>query len=170
MYKRQLSDIQSEFNNVVGQAYAIRALAHFNLVSIFAQHYTFTNDASHLGVPIVLEFDVSSRPARNTVKEVYDQVISDFNTAIGLMSVDPSNAGFFSKEAAQALLSRVYLYKEDYSNAESMASAVINSGKFSLVSNANYATQFLDGNSSEAILEMVYILACLLYTSPSPRD
>ena len=154
-----LAEVQADYNNIIGQAHAIRALAHFNLVNHFGQHYTFSSGASHPGVPIVLEFDVTSKPTRNTVAEVYQQVISDFNTAIGLMTIDPSNAGFFSKEAAQALLSRVYLYMEDYSNAESMASTVINSGKFSLVSNANYATQFLDGNSSEAILEINYNLA-----------
>lgn len=151
-----LTDLQTEFNNIIGQAYAIRALAHFNLVNMYGQHYTFTADASHAGIPIVLEFDVASKPVRNTVREVYDQVISDFTTAISLMTVNPSNAGLLSKEAAQALLSRVYLYKEDYANAESMASAVINSGKFSLVSNEGYATQFLDGNSSEAIFEINY--------------
>jgi len=151
--------IQAEFNNIVGQAYALRALAHFDLVRIYAQHYTFTADASHAGIPIVTVYDVESRPSRNTVKEVYDQVIADFNQAISLMTIDPPSAGHFSKEAAQALLSRVYLYKEDYANAESLATAVINSGKYNLVANGSYADQFLTGNSSEAILEIVFSLA-----------
>lgn len=152
-------EVQDEFNNIVGQAYAIRALAHFNLVSVFAQHYTFTADASHPGVPIVLEFDPLAKPNRNTVKEVYDQVIADFQQGISLMTLDPPNAGYMSKEAAQALLSRVYLYKEDFANADDMATAVISSGKFSLTPRSAYPVQFLEGNSSEAIFEMIYNLA-----------
>lgn len=148
--------VRAQLNQLRGEAYAARALGYFDLVRIFGQHYTFTSDASHPGVPIVLDFDVTSKPTRNTVAEVYAQVISDFNEAISLMTIDPPNAGRLSKEAAQALLARVYLYKEDYANAEAMASAVINSGKYSLVSTADYPTQFLDGLSSEAIFEMIY--------------
>lgn len=151
--------LEAEFNQILGEAYAMRALAYFDLCRIFAQHYTFTADASHPGVPIVLEFDVTGKPSRSTVAQVYAQVISDFNRSIELMSIDPSNAGYFSIEASQALLSRVYLYMENYEMAESMATAVITSGKFSLVSNADYPMQFFNGNSSEAIFEMVFNLA-----------
>jgi hypothetical protein len=147
--------IQDEYNQIIGEAYAVRALSHFDLVRIFAQHYTYTAGASHLGVPIVTEFDVTSKPTRNTVAEVYAQIISDFDKAISLMTIDPGNSGHFSKEAVQALLSRVYLYMEDFVNAETMASAVINSGKYALVGSANYATMFLSGNSSESILEII---------------
>ncbi len=151
--------VKDEFDNIRGQAYAIRAIAHFDLVRLFAQHYTYTNDASHPGVPIITTSDVTNRPPRNTVAEVYQQVIADFQQAIDLMNIDPPNAGYLSKEAAQALLSRVYLYMEDWSNAEAMASAVINSGKYSLVDSANYPMQFLVGNSPEAIFEIIYSLA-----------
>lgn len=153
------TSLETEFDQILGEAYAMRALAYFDLCRIFGQHYTFTTDASHPGVPIVLEFDVTGKPSRNTVAEVYTQVISDFNRSIELMSIDPANAGYFSVEASQALLSRVYLYMENYEMAESMANAVINSGKFALVSNADYPMQFFNGNSSEAIFEMVFNLA-----------
>ncbi|MEM9299850.1 MAG: RagB/SusD family nutrient uptake outer membrane protein [Bacteroidota bacterium] len=153
------TSLTEEFNQILGEAYALRALAYFDLVRLFAQHYTFTSDASHLGVPIVLEFDVESKPARNTVAEVYSQIIDDFNQAISLMSIDPANAGYFSSEAAQALLSRVYLYMEDFGQAESLATAVISTGKFSLVSAADYPMQFFNGNSPEAILEINFNLA-----------
>ncbi|MCG8608361.1 RagB/SusD family nutrient uptake outer membrane protein [bacterium] len=148
--------IQNEITQLLGQAHALRGLAYFDLVRIFGQHYTFTADASHPGVPIVLDFDVTRKPARNTVAEVYAQIISDFQQAISMITVDPPNAGRFSKEAVQALLGRVYLYMEDYSNAEALATAVIQSGKYSLVSRADYPTQFFDGLSSEAILEIIF--------------
>lgn len=149
-------DQQAEFNNLIGQAYAVRALGHFDLVRLFAQTYTFTSDASHPGIPTVTEFDPEARPARNTVAEVYTQIISDFETAIPLLTIDPENAGTISKEAAQALLSRVYLYMGEYEEAASLASEVINSEKFTLVTRDAYASQFLDGNSSEAIFEIIF--------------
>jgi len=150
--------IQAEFNQLRGEAFAMRALAYFDLVRLFGQHYTFTAGASHPGVPIVLTFDVESEPSRDPVSAVYDQVIGDFLEAIGLMTAAeaPSNAGRFSKEAAQALLSRVYLYMEDYTKAEAMATAVIASANYSLVDSASYPDQFLPGLSSEAIFEMIY--------------
>ncbi len=95
-------------------------------------------------------------PSRNTVAEVYTQVLSDLITAEDLMTIDPSNAGYFSKEAAQAMLSRVYLYMEDYENAEAKATDVIDSQKYELATAAAYPSMFLEGNSSEAIVEMVY--------------
>jgi hypothetical protein len=61
-----------------------------------------------------------------------------------------------TREAVQALLSRVYLYMEDFSNSVSMADAVINSGKFSLLSGDAYLNQFVSGGSSEAIFEIHY--------------
>ena len=153
-----LPDRKEEFDNIIGQAYAVRALAHFDLVRLFAQTYVFTPGATHPGVPIVTEFDREARPARNTVAEVYDQVISDFERALTLLTETPSTTGVFSAEAVQALLSRVYLYMERYDDAEDLASAVIDSGRFELVDRDKYAAQFLDGRSSESIFEMVFNL------------
>ncbi len=153
------SGFEDQYNQVVGEAHALRALAHFDLVRLFGQHYTFTTDASHLGMPVVLEFDPEARPVRNTVGEVYNQVVQDLQDAIGLMTIDKSdkgNAGSVTREAAQALLSRVYLYMEDWDNAETQATSVINSGIYSLVDSAGYPNQFLDGNSPESIFEIVF--------------
>ncbi|MFG1691763.1 RagB/SusD family nutrient uptake outer membrane protein, partial [Gemmatimonadota bacterium] len=149
------SAVQTEYNQLIGEAHAIRGLAFFDMVKMFAQHYTFTADASHPGVPLVLEHDVTSLPSRSTVAQIYGQVISDFNAAIGLMTMDRAGSGMITEEAVQALLSRVYLYMEDFANARAMADAVINSGKYSLATGTAYVDQFVDGSSSEAIFEIV---------------
>jgi hypothetical protein len=149
------SGVAAELTQIKGEAHALRALAYFDLVKMYAQHYTFTAGASHPGVPIILVSDVTLLPSRNTVAEVFTQIISDFNTGISMMSMTRNGPFFMTKEAAQALLSRAYLYMEDYSNAVSMADAVINSGKFSLLSGSAYVNQFASGGSSEAIFELV---------------
>lgn len=146
----------AEKNHIVGEAMALRGLIYFDLVRMFAQHYTFTSDASHLGVPVVLEFDQSNEPSRNSVREVYDQVVSDMTAAINLLDDNPRSGttSSISKSATQALLARVYLYRGDYANAEAMASTVINSGRYSLVSNANYNNAWVADFSAESIFEI----------------
>lgn len=152
------STVQADFNQIVGEAHAIRALAYFDLVRMFAQTYTFTADASHPGVPLVTESDPEGEPSRNSVAEVYGQIVADLEQAISLMTISPDNTGRFSKEAAQALLSRVYLYMENWEMVVQQSTAVIESGQFSLVPNEGYQAMFAEDFSSESILEVVMTL------------
>jgi hypothetical protein len=146
--------LAADFNQLLGEAHALRGLVHFDLAKMYAQHYTFTADASHPGVPIVLEMDITALPSRNTVAQVYAQAISDLNMGINMMTDTRAGAYMMSKEAAQAILSRIYLYMEDWANAESMATAVINSGKYSLLGGAALVDIFVSGNTTEAIFEI----------------
>lgn len=150
------SGVQAEYTQILGEAHALRGLVYFDMVKMYAQHYTFTADASHPGVPLVLESDVMNLPSRATVGEVYAQVVSDLTEGIGLMTQTRDGPYMMTKEAAQGLLSRIYLYMEDYTNAVAMANAVINSGKYSLVTGQAYVDQFVTGASPEAIFELEY--------------
>ncbi len=148
--------ILDEQNHIVGEAYALRGLIYFDLVRMFAQQYNYTADASHLGVPIVLNFDLDNEPSRSTVAEVYEQIISDMTTGISLMSNSSrsGNSNTLSPNATRALLAKVYLFQEDWSNAEAMASSVIDSGDYSLISNDNYYDLWTTDNSTESIFEI----------------
>lgn len=150
------NSVQADKDHIVGEAHALRGLIYFDLVRLFAQHYTFTADGSHLGVPITLTFDPENRPSRNSVKEVYDQAIEDMTKGITMMR-DQSSSGSsttLSKTAVKALLARVYLYKEDWANAESMASEVLQDDSYALVSNANYMNLWRNDNTSESLFEI----------------
>lgn len=147
--------VRDQQDQFIGEAYAIRALAHFDLVRIFAQHYGYTAGNDHEGVPVVTVFDKDSRPRRNTVAEVYTQVVSDFQEAISLLNDDPGSARI-SKVAAQALLSRVYLYMGNYAEAASLATQVIDSGEYSLMSNSDYVSEWESGSVSEALFEVAF--------------
>lgn len=147
--------VQDDRDQLIGEAYAIRALAHFDLVRMFAQHYGYTDANSHEGIPIVTVFDKDSRPSRNTVAEVYSQVVSDFMQAISLLNQDPGSARI-SETAAKALLARVYLYMGNYSSAETLATEVIESGDYSLLSTDNYVDAWSSGNSSETMFEIAF--------------
>jgi len=142
--------------HIIGEAHALRGLIFFDLVRLYAQHYTFSDNASHPGIPLVLDFNPDNKPSRNTVKEVYDQVISDMNMAISLMKENArsANSNTLSKNAVKALLARVYLYKEDWSIAESMATEVINGSNHQLEPNDSYLNLWNNDNSSETLFEI----------------
>lgn len=150
------ASVKAQQDHIVGEAKALRGLIYFDLVRLYAQHYTFTGDAGHPGVPLVLAFDPENKPARNTVKQVYDQIISDMTEGIALMKETSrtGNSNTLSALSAKALLARVYQYKDDWSNAEKLATEVINSGKYSLESNASYANLWLLDNRPEHIFSV----------------
>ena len=146
--------VAAEYDQIMGEAYALRGLILFDLVKMYGQHYTYTAGGSHPGVPIVLEPDVTALPSRNTVGEVYAQAISDLTTGISMMNQTRDGSFMMTDGAAQAILSRIYLYMEDWSNAASLASTVISSGSYALVEGQAYVDQFRAGGSSEAIFEI----------------
>lgn len=148
-------DEQTEGNQIMGELYACRALAYFDLLRFFAQPYNFTEDASHNGVPLVTEPSESIiSPPRASVAEVYAQIIADLKQAEQLMSPTRKD-GHFNKVAAQALLSKVYLYMEDWGNAEAYASKVINDGPYALISNSDYEDSWGQDFNTESIFEVV---------------
>lgn len=150
------SGVAAEYEQIMGEAYALRGLAYFDLVKMYAQHYSFTANASHPGVPLVLESDVSNLPSRATVAEIYAQIISDLERGLSMMTGVRNGPYMMTAAGAQALLSRVYLYMGDHQKTVDMATAVINSGRFDLVRGQGYVEQFVTGGSPEAIFELAY--------------
>lgn len=136
---KETSDVTAQdLNNLKAECLFLRAISHFDLVRTYAQPYCFTADASHLGVPVVLVTDPAGKPARNTVAEVYTQIVADLLEAEQI--IDPAyvrsgvtdKRGVVTLEAIQALLSRVYLYCEQWQSSADYAAKVINSKKFTL--------------------------------------
>ena len=126
-----------DLNNLKAECLFLRALSHFDLVRTYAQPYCFAADGNHPGVPVVLHTDASAKPARNTVKEVYDQIIADLVEAESI--IDPAyvrtatdKSAVVTLPAIQALLSRVYLYCENWQGAADYANKVITGYNYSL--------------------------------------
>ncbi len=120
-----------------GEAYAIRALMHFELVRNYAHPYTVA--PGDPGIPIVTSFNQNATPARNTVKEVYTAVIADLEKAYSLMTQYRGTA-YFSKYAARALEARVYQNMGDWQNAQTAALDVINNSGWVLLPAASYVS------------------------------
>ena len=135
----------AEVNNKLGECYFVRGMMYFYLVRAFGRPYYQAPD-KNLGVPIVngtpdnITSDLHLAD-RATVEQTYEQAISDLKKAETLLTVNQGSS-YASKGAAQALLSRVYLYmsgtyenpnKEYAQLAVDYATKVINSGDYSLL-------------------------------------
>ncbi|PWJ58674.1 putative outer membrane starch-binding protein [Dyadobacter jejuensis] len=136
-------DASTTLRQLKGENMYLRAMMHYNLVRVFGRPYSQGN-GENPGIPLLLEGlseEEQNDISRSSVKEVYDSVISDLLKAADLMSENKSNS-FASKEVAYALLSRVYLYKEDYVNAVKYADLVIDSGRYSLTQGSEFSGYF----------------------------
>lgn len=133
----------------LGEAYYLRGMLYFYLVKTFGRPYAQSPE-TNLGVPIVngLPEDIANinLPDRATVKATYEQAISDLKKGEALMN-ESRTAAYATKEAAQAMLSRVYLYmsgtyetpNQQYADLSiEYANKVINSGRYNLLSRADF--------------------------------
>lgn len=105
------------------EAKFIRAVAHFEMVRLFAQPYGFTSDNSHLGIPIATTVGIEPR-FRSSVNAVYQTIIADLTTAS--MDLPGTNGGFATSWAAKGVLAQVYFQQNDFANAYVMSNEVIN--------------------------------------------
>ncbi|GBU08383.1 membrane protein [Bacteroidales bacterium] len=139
----------AEIDQKLGEAYYLRGSMYFYLCRAFGRPY-YQSPETNLGVPIVngLPQDMENLqlPDRATVKETYEQAISDLKKSESLMNRKKSSA-YASKSAAQAMLSRIYLYMSgtyenpilDYSDSSIVyAEKVIESGEYSLLNRDNF--------------------------------
>lgn len=136
-----------------GESYFLRAYATHNLVRFFARPY----NASNMQAPgVILREDKSDNmpKARATLEETYRYIISSLKMAESLMSDEmPPERGndnhkFACKEAVWALLSRVYLYKNEPDSCIMYSDMVINSGMFTLESAESYPSYFTSAKTS----------------------
>lgn len=113
-----------EINQMVGEAYMLRAYVHFNLVNLHAPAYTTCDPATTKAVPLKLDSDVETVLPRSTVEEVYTSIINDMDSAQHYLNVDTWDPGYnyrFNTLSVDALRSRVFLYMGRW--AESLAAS-----------------------------------------------
>ena len=149
-------------DDLMGQAYAVRALCYFDLARLYGYPYLKDNGAS-LGA-IVLDHNndkqgiVSPEEAkslkRSTVAETYAQALSDVEKALTVLSKS-KNTGHFNYWAAKMLQGKLALYKGDYQLAYSANSEVVENSPYAMVSNADYLTYWGAEGDDESVLEFL---------------
>lgn len=133
----------------LGEAYFLRGTMYFYLCRAYGRPY-YQSPETNLGVPIINgmpdDLDNLQLPDRSTVKEVYNQALGDLRKAEAMLD-SINTAAYASKGAAQAILSRMYLYMSgtwDNPNTQYADSAiyfanqVINNGKYKMLSRENF--------------------------------
>lgn len=134
-------------NELLGEAKFVRAFMYFNLVNLFG------------AVPLELstDYQVNARFARVSVDSVYIQIVKDLTDAESLLNPNSNQLGDTRPDlyADLALLSRVYLYEQNWNMADSISNIVIQSGQYQLVSGLD--SVFLPG-STEAIWQLIPVL------------
>lgn len=145
---------QKVINQLIGEAKFTRAFSYFYLVNMYGD------------VPLTTttDYSVNNNLARTPKATVYQQIVNDLTSAEQLLNtnyVDATDTTITTarvrpnQAAAAALLARVYLYTNKYSQAIAEASKVINNSVYQLVSpltQTNYVFNIRD--NSEAIWQI----------------
>ncbi|GAB3960672.1 RagB/SusD family nutrient uptake outer membrane protein [Spirosoma harenae] len=130
---------------LTAEAKFFRGLANFYGV------YTFGD------IPLVTTTDqATNRNISRTAKAtVLAAVLADYQVALADLPDDSSTgAAYLSKRVVQAALARYYLYQKNWAQAETYASQVIESGKFTIV--PDYNTIVIQNFTAESIFEVGY--------------
>lgn len=138
-YIPDVNDTEDNINKVKAQAYALRGFYYFNLVNIFGKPYN--SDPEALGVPLKLNSGIEESDdylKRSTVGEVYEQILQDLHTAEETYLSLPESEQWSdnyrtSLPMVQLMLSRTYLYMENWDKAAEYARLVMDNDRFSLL-------------------------------------
>jgi hypothetical protein len=160
-----LSGSATQIAHTQGQAYALRALAHFDLLKSYGQHFiTGQGGGASLGVPYVKTYKdpANLTPARGTVGSNVGDIAADLTTAIAMMSQSlDSSSSYMTVAGAYAVLARAALYAGSvdpslYATAGTAAKWVIDNSGRSPVGASGFAASYVTDNASNSILELAF--------------
>ena len=174
----QKEELTAEDQYLRGEALLIKAFCLHTLVKFYAKQYDPATAATDKGVILRLSSTDAELKDRATVQETYDYILELLKQAEEDMKAGSSdrvyNKGFGSLAAVQALLSRVYLYMQDWDKCIEYSTNVINNGNYSLESASRFPTYFtetfnrdetiwcmkmldIDNKNSSAVASMIYL-------------
>lgn len=163
---------EDEYKVYSGEARFIRGVVYFYVLNFWGQMYV--KDSENLGVPLVLEaFDGGSaftnaiKISRSTVDQCYAQIIEDFEYAEQNLDVTRDDAyegrATATSSAAQAMLCRTYLYRNE--NEKSIAYANKLANKYSLD-----ASTLLNLTSPSTSSEVIFFVAMNATDNPNTNN
>jgi tetratricopeptide (TPR) repeat protein len=127
--------------------------------NLFLRSYYYSELVKFFGdVPLYVDGRLSIEGAqsidRTPKADVYAQLEADLLIAIESLPWQQNQNGRATKGAALALLGKIYLYQDKFSEAASTLDQIVISGQYQLVQ--NFGTLFLNSNenSSEAVFEV----------------
>lgn len=161
---------QAKADEYKGEALAFRAMAHHILLVHFSRPYKDTPTASHWGVPYrkipnntPANIETNAAMDRGTVGQCYTDILADLNEAENLLPLKASRSGKtavtrWTKQAAAAMKTRVYLHMYDWTNvineAKKFETGGTYTGTVSLTASPNGPFTALGYNTSENIMSI----------------
>jgi len=140
---------EGDYNDILGQTYALRAFAYFQLISYFSPDYS---DDSALATIL---YDFVPTPdqelPRSTNGEVFALINDDLDRAEDLLTVQ-SDATFVSQDFVTALRARMAAYRGNYAQAGTFASELLD--KYPLANREQFKNMFLDEDNTEIIFKL----------------
>lgn len=138
--KETMEGEEADINYIMGQAHAIRAYSYFMLAQSFAR--TYKGHESEPCCPIYTEPTVAGTQGqpRSTVQQVYDQILSDINTAIEMLNgTTRKHITHIDYATALGLKARIALVMEDWATAKESAKAAITASGCQVLPVASFA-------------------------------
>lgn len=152
----------ADVDHFKGQAYAVRAFSHFNLLLAFGQQYV-EDENTEDGVPYMLEYKTAEEaegddfvPNRDSYQDVLNQIESDLAEAESLIDPDQFDPVDLNYWAVRALQTRFYLYTEQYDLVVEHAEDIIDSGMFEVTSMGNLVTDWESGGGPVSLFELAF--------------
>jgi len=158
-----LSDAsEAQKQQVKAECNSMRGFCHFTLLRHYAQNYSFTGDALHKGIIYNLKTQTVGvdYPARETVKQCYQYVLEDFDTAIKLFTetntLDGEDHTLLTAINTKALQARAALYANEWQQAYDLATEVITTSGIDLMLKDDYVAEWEEPNASigEVLFEL----------------
>jgi starch-binding outer membrane protein, SusD/RagB family len=159
----------AERNSIEGQALFLRALNHLNLALVYAYiPGAEVSGQDRGGIPILLTGTNTTggalglKPGRAPIAEVYTQIVADFERANSLLTaggVAPFSVfpNFATKRSAQAFLSRVNLYRKNYTDAKRWSDSTIALSGTRLTSGAAYISGWRAATHPETLFQVAFL-------------
>ncbi len=151
-YLDKVTGEELQRENLKGEALTMRAFYYFYLVNFFGLPYNYGNPAENPGVPLKLDMVVRNEfLPRNSVAEVYESILKDLTEGLRLLEMYPIERTWLRAGPlmAKAMLSRVYLYMENWDMAAKYAGEVLEVKPELLdlvkVKRSNYGMQEFEG-------------------------
>lgn len=147
-----------EISEIKAETFALRAFVHFQLYKYYGQNYTYTSDASHLGIayntaPLKVGVDY---PGRKTVAETFTLLENDISEALSLIQQQHAipaglDKNYIRPAAIKTIAAEIALWKNDWQKAYEYSNDVINNSGISLTPKSELVSNWA---FSESIWEL----------------
>ncbi len=134
--------------HILAEAKFLRAYYYFELVKYFGD------------VPLIIDKRIGIEEARTIPRapkaEVYAQIEADLIAAAAVLTPVAAQKGRATRGAAKALLGKVYLYQNKFTEAAAIFDEIIDSGQYSLYPDYSQLFSVAAENNSETIFDVEY--------------